>query len=294
MFLGSFSPENLKHLHESETSFEQLKKLGVFWISPDINVEKPVVIPPQQFTRNINIVLNKSCLPNIKITRGAIANLKWSTRSFLAQNGIDIIFHESSLTDEMLKEIDDGKDVLIPLDIFNHGQRAVELGGAVMRLFWVNDNKRLRGENLKEAINSGDFSVEGKEGEDWSYGYPDPKENLSAIPDYNDALCIVLKLKPEKYYTPYDPEPVKIQNSRRDLHKYLVPVPKDKHLDFEIGETPKLKLSNNILAVINQGSNHEGQKHISSPLIDPGSDWPIRTETTKGMSHVDFFLYRKE
>lgn len=297
MSLGSFTPDNLIHLSERERSFEQLEKLGNVWIGPDVAIEKSVVVQPGQLLlQGVNIILNKKDLPMIEITRGAMGSLNWSTRSFLAQSGIEILFHESSLSDNMLKNINDGKNVSVPLDVINYGQRAVELDGKIMRFFWVNDSKRLRGADLVNTIKSGEFTVEGVEGEDWFLGGSKEDEKIITTgADSNKGLCVVLRLKPQKFYIPYAPEPIKkndSKNTRDDLSTVQKPIPDGVELNFEIGETPKIKLGLNIIAVINTGAE-KGQKHINSPLIDSGSDWPIRTETLHGLKYIDFFLYRK-
>jgi hypothetical protein len=293
MAFGSFTPEHLRQLDEREISFEQLERLGNVWISPDIEVEKPVVIPPQRVVHGVNIVLRKEDLPSIDITRGALGSLAWSMRSFLAQSGIEIRFDRSYVSDTMLSDINDGKDVLVPVIVENLGQRAVELKGTVMRFFWVNDSKRLRRKELLDVIKSGEFSVDGVEGEDWFLGGYDPEEKIMTDGEASDkGLCVVLRLEPQKFYIPPAEEPVRIENSRKDLPKFLRPIPEGAELNFEIGETPKVKLGQNIVAVINTGAE-KGQRHIYSPLIDPGSEGHIRTETLYGTEYVEFFLYRK-
>lgn len=294
MALNPFTPDNLRHLDERQKSVEQLEKLCNVWISPDIAVEKPVVIPPQQVQQQ-NIVLGKKDLPAIDITRGALGSLAWSMRSFWAQCGIEIRFHSSSVSDSMLYDLNDGKNILVPVDVENMGQRAVELDGTVMRFFWVNDRKRLRRKELLNVIKSGEFSVEGVEGEDWFLGGYEPEEKIMTNGEKPDkGLCVVLRLKPQKFYIPPAEEPVrvKIKNSRKDLSQFLKPIPEGTKLNFEIGETPRVKLGPNITAVINTGVE-KGQRHIFSPLIDPGSEWPVRTETLHGLQYVEFFLYRR-
>lgn len=293
MSFGLFTPDNLKRLDERQESFEQLEKLCNVWISPDIAVENPIVIPPQRLIRGVNIVLGKKDLPAIDITRGAMGSLAWSVRSFLAQSGIEIRFDCNSISDNMLSDLSDGKDILVPVDVENMGQRAVELNGTVIRFFWVNDNRRLRGEKLLDAIKSGEFSVEGVEGEDWFLGGSDQEEKIMTNGEKADeGLCIVLQLEPQKFYVPYAEEPVRIKNSRKDLSQFLRPIPEGMKLNFEVGETPKVKLGQNIVAVINTGAEKD-KRHIRSPLIDPGSEGHIRTETLHGVEYIDFFLYRK-
>lgn len=294
MNFSTFTPDNIKQLQEKQRAFGQLEKLGGnTWVSPDISIEKTTIVNPGQLIQGANIVLNKKDLPAIDITRGAMGSLAWSMRSYLAQSGVEIMFHQSSLSDEMLKNLNDGKDTLVSVDIRNYGQRAVELDGTVMRFFWVNDRNRLQGEDLVNVIKSGEFSVEGVEGEDWFLGGYEPEEKIAINEEKSkEGLCVVLKIQPQRFYIPSAEEPVRIKNSRRDLPQFLRPIPDGLELNFEIRETPEIKLGPNIVAVINMGAE-KGQRHIYSPLIDPGSEGHIRLEILHGLEYVDFFLYRK-
>lgn len=297
MSFGGFKPEQIAHAAERQNSLEQLERLGSVWIGSDIALERTTIVNPGQLDQGVRIILNKKDLPpGLIITRGALSALNLSVRSFFAQVGIDITFHGSSLTSEMLSDIRMGKNVPVPVDIVNHGQRAVELAGHIMRFFWINDHRRLRRLELLHAVKSGEFVVEGVEGEDWFLGGYNPDEKIMTTGDSSDkGLCVVTRLKPERYYIPYAPEPVRKSNDRsiRDnLSDFLKPIPPDMNLAFEISETPKVKVGPHIVAVINTGAG-KGQKHINSSLVDSGSDWPIRTETLHGLKYIEFFLYKK-
>jgi hypothetical protein len=296
MVLGSFSPDNINRLKERQTSVEQLQQLGSVWLGPDIAIEKAIVVQPGQFLlKGANIILNKKDLPAIDLTKGAFGSLEWSMRSFLAQCGIEINFHRDVLTENMFKDINEGKDVAVPIDIKNYGQRAVELEGNVMRFYFVNDANRLRGEEIVNTIKSGEFFIDGKEGEDWYIGGYDPEDKFATTEERSkEGLCVVVRLTPEKFNIPYSSEPIKRDESmkiRDQLSALLVKMPDGQRSNFEIGETPRIKLGPNVVAVINTGAE-DGYKHIRSPFVDSGSDWSIRTETN-GLDYVEFFLYKK-
>jgi hypothetical protein len=293
MNFSPFTPDNIKQLLEKQRAYAQLEKLGNVWTSPDIAIEKPVIVQPGEFKQGANLILNKKDLPKIDINRGAMNALNWSVRSFLAQSGIEIRFHGGSLTDGMLKDINEGKSIPVPVSIENFGQRAVELNGNAMRFFWVKD--RLHGKELVDVIKSGEFAVEGVEGKDWYLGGSEQDEKLTTTgKDSDKGLCVVVRLKQKKYYVPYSAEPIKRDESvkiREQLSTILAEIPEGQRFNFEIGETPRMKLSSNIVGVINMGAE-AGQRHINSPFIDAGSDWPIRTETN-GLDYIDVFVYRK-
>ncbi|OGI60703.1 hypothetical protein A2641_02265 [Candidatus Nomurabacteria bacterium RIFCSPHIGHO2_01_FULL_37_25] len=265
--LGSFTPENLKQLSEREKSVEQLEKLGNIWIGPDIAIEKPVIINPNQLTQGVNIIVNKKDFPAIDITKGGLGSLSWSVRSFFAQTGVEISFHNSNVSDDMLKDINSSKNTLIPVDLKNYGQRPVEVSGNVMRFFWANDSKRLRGAELLNKVKSGEFVVDGVEGEDWFLGGYNEEDKFTTTGKGSDkGLCIVVRLKPEKLYIPHTSEPIKKDNTkstRENLLGLLQPIPKGVNANFEIGETPRIKLGPNIVGVINLGVNEKNQKHIN-------------------------------
>lgn len=303
--------DSFQYLINKEKTISQLEKLGNFWTGSDIKIEKPVVVEPDKYSYLENkIILNKKDLPPVDITRETLSTLEYSMRSFYAQTGIEIMFHHAEMTDAMIKDLADGKNAPVPVSIKNYGQRAVEVSGDVLRFFWR--GKPLHGQELLNTLKSGEFSVEGVEGEDWFlWNYEaeykpkgqggilwDLEENRRMTTKDKDAeksLCIGVRLKPEKLYIPNADEPVKRDSSKKirdNLDTYLRPIPDGMKLDFEIGETPHIKVGKNIIAAIGTTAE-KGQKHIYSPLIDSGSNWPIRTETVGGLDVIDIYLYKK-
>jgi len=297
---GTFSNEHIKNLHNREIAHKQLEALGNVWIGRDISLEKKIIIQPLALVRNVPLIVNKLDFPEVDITRGALGSLNWSVRSFLAQSGIEIKFHRSNITEGMIRDINDGIiSVAIPVDIQNHVNRPVELEGRVMRFFWVNDFKRLRHEELREALKS-ELKIEGEEGKDWSFGDIDlePGEEFWDVkvadgvdPKKLKDVCIKLPLR-EKFYIPESIEPLSVK-SKKDLPGILKEIPDGLEENFKIGETVKVKLGENIIAVINTGTYERDKRHIQSPLIDSGFEGNIRTETIRGLNYIELFLYRK-
>ncbi|HTE49206.1 MAG TPA: hypothetical protein VK675_04850 [Candidatus Paceibacterota bacterium] len=296
---GIFKAEDIKNLYDRGVAQKQLEALGNFWIGRDVSLENKINIPPLGLVRNVPIVVNKLDFPEIKITKGALGELNWSVRSSLSQSGIEIRFHKSYLTAEMIRDINDGLvKVTIPVDIQNHVNRPIELEGNVMRFFWVNDHKRLRQEKLRQALKS-DLIVEGEEGKDWSFGDVDLEdEGTLAVkvaegidPKELKDVCIRLPLK-EKFYIPKSNESFSVK-SKKDLPFILKEIPEGSKELFKIGETAKVKLSKNIIAVINTGIYERDKRHVHSPLIDSGFEGNIRTETIRDLDYVEIFLYRK-
>ncbi|HEY4494301.1 MAG TPA: hypothetical protein VJB95_02625 [Candidatus Paceibacterota bacterium] len=292
-----FKPEDIVRLKETQAAFQRLEKFDNVWIGADLTLEKPAVVQPGQLLRDVKIVANKKDLPDLgTIDRGVLKFLGLSTRSFYAQTGINISFHPEKVSDEILKNINSGQDTLLPIDVMNYGQRAVEIDGKVMRFFWANDSKRLRRKDLVNKIKSGEFFVDGVEGKDWYLGGHNEEDKFTTENGTDEALCVVVRLKPERFYIPDAQQPIrknKSMGTRENLAGLLKPVPEGEEIDFDIRETPWIRLGPNIIAVINTGWTDQHQKHINSPLVDPGFDWPIRTEGLHGLDYVEFFLYEK-
>lgn len=293
------NPETLERaMLAQEAGVSIPEKLGNFWIGSDVGLEgQAVVIQPGEHRRDLKIILNKQNLPPIEVNQGSFGHLQWSVRSFLAQSGININIYRENLTREMVQAIEKGEEVPFPIDLENLGQRAIEIEGRVMRFFWVNEKNRLRGEKLREIIGK-DLVIEGEEGKDWFLGDTEWEEREPAkrfpIPPGSREVCVIVPLSDKKLYIPHDPEPLRPRDNKNRLKDILQPIPEGVNLDFEIGETPHIKLGPDIVAVIPTGGYDGGAHHIRSPLIDPGSDWPIRTETKHGMDFIELFIYRNK
>ncbi len=278
-----------------QEGIKQLQEMGPVWVGKDMELEKKEIIQPRQL-QDISLIISKENLPPVEISRGVLNSLNYSVRSFIAQSGVDPIFHAYDIPDEKIEELKAGKEIAIPLKVLNYGQRAVEIEGGFMRFFWADDAKRLRGENLRNAVGT-DFIAEGTEGKDWAFGGADLDEDMeyikeTASPESLENLCIKLPLTDKKYYIPADDEPVNIK-SRRELPSVLKEIPEDVDVDFKIGETTKVKLSPDVMAVINTGGYDKGGHHIHSPLIDPGFEGYIRTEIQHDLNYIELFLYRR-
>ena len=295
-----FEPFKLKDIQKIDLGPEALKtmqeKLGNVWMGPDVNVEGVTVIQPGEVNRNLKILISKENLPPVPINQGTLSLLKWSVRSFLAQSGVDIRFHEAELSQEMINTIESGGEVAFPVEFENFGQRAVEVEGKVMRFFWVNDQNRLQGDELREIIGTG-LIIDGEEGKDWFLGDADwdLKDTEEHFPGtQRKKVCVVVRLSKNKFYIPPSSEPLRVRDNKGRLAGILQPIPEGANLKFQIGETPHIHLSENITAVIPTTPSEQGH-HIHSPLIDPGTDWSIRTETVGlDLDSIELWIYKNK
>jgi hypothetical protein len=163
-----------------------------------------------------------------------------------------------------------------------------------MRFFWFSGKTNMIREGLRKAVGNEIF-LDGKEGEDWSFRdgefSEDEKRMLKKIEPwlYKD-VCLKLSIK-QKFHTPKSSEPICVK-SKKDLPGILREIGKEKSPDFCIGETVSVKLGSNVIGVVATYAGEKSERHILSPLIDPGFTGPIRTETLYGLDHIDLFLYK--
>jgi hypothetical protein len=289
-----FKPEHLMNMHNHKNAVEHLKELDTFWIGPDVYLKEKVIVPPLGEMVESNLLISKNQLPDMDINRGSLQSLQWSVRSVLAQSGIETLFSPHDLSDEMVQKLSRGEEVAVPIKIINHGERPIEIDGACMRFFWVDDSKRLRGEDLKSIIGN-ELVLEGEEGKDWSLGGlnldPDQEYLKHAYTGEMDTVCVKLPLTNTKLYIPAADEPLRIK-SKKELPEVLREIPSNLTLNFKIGETTRVALGPHIVGVINTGAYDEG-RHIRSPLIDPGFEGAIRTEITHDLNYIELFIYKK-
>lgn len=284
----------------SNEAYERLKEgLPGFWRGTDIPMKEKQVVPPKDLIFS-EVILKKENFPPVEVDWGVLRRMNLSTRSRLAQAGIEIRIDYDRVTPEDIERINEGEEVPIPVMVENHGERAIEFEGEATRFFWTNEKERLTGKELRDAILS-DIKIEGEEGKDWfiasaEYGAEDddlirPNMKNKEFVEKTRDIMIVFPMK-KKLHIPKDDQPLKIA-SRKDLEDALKPVPEDEDCDFYLGETPRVELSENVCGVINTGSYGEGKKHLISPLIDPGFKGKIRTELIGNLDYIELYIYRK-
>jgi hypothetical protein len=297
MIEGKFTSEDPFDIPGRMKAMEQLRALDCVWIGPDVSLEKKVTIPPLGFVQNVNIVVNKSDFPQIDISRGALGSLEWSVRSCLAQSGAEIRFFRGDVSKEMIQDINAGKNVPIPIHVSNNVDRPIELEGKVMRFFYVNFAKKLEQGKLREIIGK-ELIIEGEQGKDWSFGDVVIENDIPGVsmaegidPEKLKDICIKLPLT-NKFYIPPAAEPLRVR-SKQDLPNVLQEIPPGLEPVFKVGETTKIRLGNNLTAVIMTSSYEKGKKHGFLSLIDGGFEGNIRTETLYGLEFIELFVYRK-
>jgi len=285
--------------------YEKLKEIKGFWSGSDIKMENEKIIYPSD-TVEVNLILNKDNFPDVDLDWGVFCCLSFSTRSRLAQAGIEIKFDQKSLSFEDFEQIKNGEDVVASVMVDNNGLSPVEISGDVVRFSWVNEKDRLRGVELREAISSGEIKIEGDNGKDWFLGdidYDLDEEDSASIElnmqnkefakNSKDVMIVFPVNKNKRMYIPQSNKPLKI-NSRADLENAIETVPSNlNNLDFEVGESPKIHLDNNICGAINTGMYNKGKRHLKSPFIDPNFEGSIRSELTQGLDYFEVFIYKK-
>lgn len=296
--MKNWGGENLSWFsHEILRSQEALAEKGDFWLGKDV-VSERVVIAPNCATPGINLRIRKENLPNIKeLSVSTLHLLRVSTRSCYAQVGADIKPEIGRLKDGDIERIIKGGEANCPAVAINHSRRAIELKDGVLRFFWVDAKKHLIGDKLVEAVKK--IKIDGEREKDWFLGEAGNKgvELFGGAMKKETPITLALRIQDRKLWIPFptSEQPVRV-NSKKDLPKYLEPVPTGLVPDFMICETVPISLPNDLVAVINLGIHDEGGMHSSSLLVDPGFEGPIRLEIIKPGGHPDFvelLMYEK-
>lgn len=284
----------------SGSGHEKLRE-GVpgFWSGRDIPMKEKQLVEPKGLIFS-EVILTKENLPNVEVDWGVLRSLNLSTRSRLAQCGIEIKIDYDRVTSDDIEKMNKGEEVPVPVIVENYGDRAIEFEGEAMRFFWANEKNRLRGKELRDAL-LGDIKIEGEEGKDWFIAgadYDSENDELTQLNLKNEKfrenmkdIMIIFPMK-NKLYIPKDDKPLNI-GSRKDLEDALRPVPEDEDPDFYLGETPRVEFSENVCGIINTGAYDGGKRHLISPLIDPGFKGKIRAELLGNLRYIEIFVYRR-
>ncbi|MFA6096251.1 MAG: hypothetical protein WC788_01325 [Candidatus Paceibacterota bacterium] len=284
----------------SEKGYEKLKEgIPGFWSGRDIPMREKQLVEPKSLIFS-EVILTKENFPPVEADWGVLRRLSLSTRSRLAQSGIEIRIDYDRVTQDDIERINKGEEVPFPVMIENHGDRAIEFEGEATRFFWTNEKNRLRGKELRDAVLS-DIKIEGEEGKDWFIAgadYDSENDELIQLNMKNEKfresmkdIMIVFPMK-KKLHIPKDDKPLNI-GSRKDLEDALKPVPEEDDSDFYLGETPRVELGENVCGVINTGSYDGGKRHLISPLIDPGFKGKIRTELLDNLGYIELFIFKR-
>lgn len=281
---------------------KELEKLGGFWSGPDMEIAEKQIID-KKTSQVAYLSVSREDFPPGELNWSIFRCLQFSTRSRFAQAGLEIIFRPDSFSEGDMERINNGEKIDVPVVINNQGTRPVEVEGGVVRFFWVNENNRLSGEELKSAVAS-QMEIEGEQGKDWFYSNSNfESEETMKQDDKHEPVCrssgpqrelaIVFPIR-KKLRIPESDEPLKI-GSRKALEDALVSTEENADPEtVEIGETPKVKLSEDLYAVINPGVSDTGGMHRNSRLIDPGFSGAIRTEMIYGDKSLELFVYKKD
>ncbi len=284
----------------SENAEKKLERqLPGFWRGRDIPMKEKQLIGPKSLIFS-EVILTKEDFPPVEADWGVLRRLSLSTRSRLAQAGIEIRIDYDKVTSEDMERINSGEEVSIPVLVENNGDRAIEFEGEATRFFWKNERNRLTGKELRDAVLN-DIKIEGEYGKDWfiagaDYGFENDefiKSNMEneEFRDKMKEIIIVFPMK-RKFHIPKDNKTLKIE-SRKDLEDALRLVPEDSDCGFCLGETPRVEFGENVCGIINTGAYDNGKRHLISPLIDPGFRGVIRTELLDDLSYIELLIYRK-
>lgn len=293
LYMREGNRENLSWFGpEIYRSQEALVKKGDFWFGEDVTAKETVVEASRELptAKKIKLKLRKGNLPDInELSLATLHLLRSSTRSCYAQVGLEVQPGINSLKEEDIQKIIHGEEISCPAIAINYSRRAIKVDGPVLRFFWLDAKKHLTGDKLTDAVKT--MRIDGKEGEDWFLGSTGEEgaQLSGGTVDKDTPITLGLRIKDTRLWIPFPSvmDPVKV-DSKKDLPKYLKPVPDGLSPDFMICETVPVSMPNNLVGVINLGVHDKGGRHSGSPLIDPGFKGPIRLEIIKPGQHPDF------
>lgn len=249
--------------------------------SEDICTQEEVIIYPWK-TEFVKIMINRKTFQHINLSKlwfSGLSNISDSTRSCFAQSWVHTSCDFNNLiSEEIFNKIINNEDVIIKYPFTNRWKAQIKILKWiwVLRLFYVNHEKKLVWNDLYEAISNWKLHIDWQYWENWVFKNKNWK--FIDIDEKENADSLVLYLT-DKKYIPFSTDIVTVKK-KIDLPTILwefVFFKQDKP-NFFIWETVNVRLSPNICWVIREWIYENWSFHISSPLIDPDYSDIIRTE----------------
>ncbi|MDO8498489.1 MAG: hypothetical protein Q7S44_01770 [bacterium] len=225
--------------------------------------------------------------------RGSLRNqdLSSSLRSRFAQLGLDLMDYDlTQHISRALEGSDDEVKVRVPAPIINYCARPITVleGTRLFRFFSNFSSNLITGECLKAMVASGKIKVDGEPEKDWDWHWRYGGNN----PGVGDMITgIRVKVRPLGWIPPDSPQPICISDSeanyRQTIDSLLDPrLPSGLKQVLWIGETPHLKLDENVDALLDRKvppgltnfCHGAWGLHINSLFVDGGTNWPVRVE----------------
>lgn len=128
------------------------KELKEFFVGNDLTITSDCVVPRGTLV-DIETFLDRQCLPPVKDLRAGIQHvLEVSTRSAIAQAGIEVIVDWNRLPANARERIERGERVSLPTSLINWGATDIQLhkGEGAFRFFI--SKGRLEGKELAGGI----------------------------------------------------------------------------------------------------------------------------------------------
>ena len=253
---------------------------SAFWVGPDVGIGQSFVVAPGQVGYALTI-LKKESLPPLRDLQQDLRHIvRCSTRSTLAQVGLEAYPELGDITNEDWEKLKHGEDIRVPVFLINHGQRSVEADeGEGLFRFFLEAPGRLERRELLEKIESGGIVLEGVYGENW--WLCDFTGTRCASDEKENGVTIVLPYDDKKRLWTFPGKgPLHVEH-RGDLEHVLEPVPDGYSPDFFVAQTTARVYMNDVYAIVLSGVyDNTGQRPIMSTLIDRGFDGPIRVEVS--------------
>ena len=227
------------------------------------------------------------------------SGLRFSTRSCLAQAGVDINLpsrvdpvytgHELGFFQDDIDSLSKGKAVQKQLYLRSLFRR-IDFSEDLGRFFYLDKRDKVAGSKLLDLFLENKVAVEGQYGKDYCFIN---EQGEPLLKDVNSLEVKGLRLftSNKRFHIRESTELIKI-HSKKDLEDNLLPGAGENFIN--LCETMSVTLAQDVAGCLE--TKQDGKDiHLNSPLIDPGWQGPIRLELTESQrNYVDMFLYNGE
>jgi|GEM_PF-3145742 len=266
-----------KRTVESSQSFREGNPESKFWIGPDVVADHDIIIQPDEWIIE-HIKIGPEHVPPLEISpMRAFYRARHSTRSVLAQQGLEIkpMWEKFERDDSWAwGGLNSGLQENLPVGFHNYGRRAIQIqaGDKIFRCFNSEGTKAVKGTHLVNLVTKGEMSISGTYGKDWSFA-----SEGKMLVDYSQAeqaeLIALTVNRDLKLWVPPAETPLHVTD-RSKLAEVLKPVPADQSPGFFVTETnSRITMGNNpgVLDYSFKSKSRSGDNahHLESQLIDP-------------------------
>jgi len=276
---------------------------GRVWKGPDIATAEPVLIESFK-SAEVPVLITPDSLPPLDELSPSRNGLGVSTRSRLAQLGIEVNNFPTESKKELMIVKKSSSSVVVPITVTNHCQRPISLaeGVKIARFYYERTGSSVVGENLKAIFREERLRVDGEMGNDWKFSHKD-----NDVKGIVDGVFLRVRDKGRRWIVP-SKDPINITEQTLEGTEYrkaidplfkTIPDLATNQTILWIGETPQVILDEGWEIIMdkrtyklkgNRMMENQGVQ-INSRLLDGGkTNWPIRVEILSATKNMPDFV----